>query len=338
MIEKHGKSIKMTSIKRDLAAIYKAMDENKKTANLWYNGNKSSNNETCRICGSNRRDLFVSMYGKYNYYHCQNCDAIYLDNLPKQNEMYTRDGESLNIKSYIDEEVFLKRVEMISGPKVEFVLDICRAKETKPQKWLDIGCGGGEILEYLKKYDIEPIGIESDPAECRFIHLRGNHVIQKYIDIEKDDPELSALIEKSDIISFINVLEHLVNPVEFIDYLYKNMHKNAIMVFEVPRYPSMASFANLTNPNNVYRHIVPPIHLQIFSDKSIDFLLDKKYRVEGKWFFGQGYTDVVTNAMIQAGKRTSCLYDLMMNISNEVQAIVDKNGFSDQMLIVAIKS
>lgn len=110
-----------------------------------------------------------------------------------------------------------------------------------------------------------------------------------------------------------------------------------ILTFEVPRHPSLASFANLTCDHAVYRHIVSPVHLQIFSEKSLDNLLGNKFNIIGKWEFGQGYTDLLNNAMILSNKEENSLYMDLMNLNNKIQPIFDESGYADQMLIVAQK-
>ena len=85
------------------------------------------------------------------------------------------------------------------------------------------------------------------------------------------------------------VLEHIPNPSDFIRDIYDYSNKNSILVFEVPRHPSLASFSNLVSHDAVYRHIVPPQHLQIFTEEGVDKILKNKYEIIGKWGFGQGF-------------------------------------------------
>lgn len=198
--------------------------------------------------------------------------------------------------------------------------------------------GGGEILRYLKdNTDIKGVGIESDPKECSFMKKMNLKVYETFVDINRDEKKITNLIEHSEIVSLFNVLEHIVNPKEFVEYIAKYMKKDAYIVIEVPRHPSLASFANLTCPNKVYRHIESPQHLQVFSDDAIKYILKESFEIIGNWQFGQGYTDILTNSMILSGVEESSLYEDLMSISNEVQKVVDENGFADQMLVVAKK-
>ncbi len=125
-----------------------------------------------------------------------------------------------------------------------------------------------------------------------------------YIDLKCENSQINRIINRNDVVSFFNVLEHMEDPKRFIDYIYNNMHDNAVMVFEVPRHPSIASFANMTYCNIIYRHITSPGHLQVFSEKSIAMLLQDK----------------------------------LNDLSNTIQPIFDEEGLADQILVVAIKT
>lgn len=334
MYRRYGKKVEMKQLCRNLSKIRSYISDDAMYSEKFYNGENSSCDARCRICGSKDRTLFLKSQEKYNYYLCNNCKAVYLDNLPNVQKMYDND-ESTNSFEYIDESIYKKRVDMISGPKVEFVLEMA---ENTINQWLDIGAGGGEILTYLKeKTNIEGVGIESDPTECTFIKKKKLKVYESFVDINKEDKEIANLIGHSEIVSLFNVLEHINNPKKFIDYIAQYMQKESYIVIEVPRHPSLASFANLTCPNKVYRHIESPQHLQVFSDESIEYILSDSFKVIGNWQFGQGYTDILTNSMILSEMEESSLYDDLMSISNEVQKVVDENGFADQMLVVAKK-
>ena len=195
----------------------------------------------------------------------------------------------------------------------------------------------GEVLRVLQNLNIQGMGIEPDATECEFAVSKGLKVYNRYIDVDTDDELVNHLIEESDVVSILNVLEHVTEPVRFARYFLKKMRSGRIFVFEVPRHPSMASFANLTCDRAVYRHCVAPIHLQIFSEDSIEYLLGDEADVIAKWEFGQGYTDVLTNAMILAEKKSHPLYDRLMDLSNNIQPIIDEAGLSDVMFVVARK-
>ena len=337
MIKRYGKSMDMKSIKRELNDISHLIDDCRTNANKYDMGNRVKR-DVCICCGSKNRTLFLTAYNQYNYFECQECGALTLEQYPNPKEMYSSESsENLNI--YIDQSVHENRIKVIAKPKADFVLEILREHGVRPKKWLDIGCGGAELLHYLKKEkdDIDAIGLETDKAEVSFARSIGISVYDKFIDTENEDKEITDLISNQDVVSFFNVLEHVEKPVEYIDYLYRSMKSSAWLVFEVPKHPSLGSFANLTSDNRIYRHIIPPIHLQIFSEKSINTMLEERFNIAATWEFGQGFMDVINNAMLVSGVKESKLYDLVLQKQNDIQKAIDSSGLADQILVIARK-
>ena len=282
MLVKYGKPVDMRSINRTVEAIDETIE---KSARRMKNAYRKSGGvkPKCRICGSGQSTLFAKLLGKYEYFQCEQCQALFLGEIPDIQNLYCGEN-AVNSSSYIDDAVYDRRVEMITAPKIQFVLDACRSEElVKLDSWLDIGCGGGEILSWLtRNSDIKAEGIESDEKECRFMASRGLKVKNCYIDLEHEDAQISQMIRRNDVVSFFNVLEHMEEPGRFINYVYDHMHEHAVLVFEVPRHPSVASFANMTGSNFIYRHVAALGHLQVFSEKSLALLLRDKFRMIGK--------------------------------------------------------
>jgi hypothetical protein len=195
------------------------------------------------------------------------------------------------------------------------------------------------LLALKQKYGdrFESFGLEIDPAEINFGRSKGLRIIEKFIDPENIDDEIVEIIHKADILSMLNVLEHIEKPDEMISLYKQHMKKGAYLVIEVPRHPSLASFINLVSPDLTYRHLTPPVHLQVFSDKSIEMITGKEFEIVGTWGFGQGYTDLLTNAMLLENITEMELYQSLMDISNYIQKAIDEKGFSDQMIYILKK-
>lgn len=85
------------------------------------------------------------------------------------------------------------------------------------------------------------------------------------------------------------------------------------------------------------RYIVPPIHLQMFNEKSLEILLKGRFDIVVKWRFGQGFMDVINNAMILSQTKHCKIYEEIMRGQNHIQRAIDETGLSDQILLVAIR-
>jgi SAM-dependent methyltransferase len=336
---KYGKDVNMRYLKRDLEKIKRMINN----CRDFSEGNLVPIDKNieydCRICHSKYHKEFTIVHG-YHYSICDNCDSIVLLNIPDAKKLYASENSEAS-SIYLDDEVFLKRAETIGLPKVNFVLEsIGDTKIGKKNIWCDVGCGVGEALMALKTLeDIrwEGIGIEIDPAEIKFGVSKGLNIVEGFIDPNNPVDYLTKIISDADVTSMFNVLEHIEHPDKIIDFYKKHIKKGAYLVIEAPRHPSMASFVNLLSPDLTYRHITPPIHFQVFSEKAIEILTGDEFRLIATWGFGQGYTDVLTNTMLLGNIKESSLYQQLMDISNDVQKVIDEKGYADQMVYVLQK-
>jgi len=333
-LRKYGKEIDMRQINRDLDNI-KKMKEDRKESSLKYLNKFNPNQKImCPICKSPEYEHYVNIYG-YQYCECQHCKSIFLANLPNTEKMY-QGSEDVTVEHYVNKDIFNKRKELISKPKLDFVLECLENKTI--DTWVDIGCATGELLSYVKDMGIEAIGIESDEREVKFAReFCGLNIIEGYVDSKNPNSKIINAVNKASIISFINVLEHIPTPIDFIEDLYKYSNDECILVFEVPRHPSLASFSNLVSHDAVYRHMVPPQHLQIFTEKGIEELLKDKFKVISTWGFGQGFFDLMTESAINGNLDNTELYNQLIDKSNEIQKVIDEVGFSDTMIFICEK-
>ena len=69
----------------------------------------------------------------------------------------------------------------------------------------------------------------------------------------------------------------------------------------------------------------------------METLLCGKFKIIGKWGFGQGFADMVNNAMFLSGKEENDLYLKVLECSNQMQRVFDEAGLSDSMIFVAVR-
>jgi SAM-dependent methyltransferase len=336
VLRRYGKDVNMRFLRRDIEKVKQMIENCTEFSHKNLVRLDERQQYDCRICHDKNFSKFTNVWG-YEYAQCSSCESIVLLNIPNAKKLYEKEGTPASV-IYLDEEVFQRRVETIGLPKIEFVIDAIG--EHNHRMWYDVGCGVGELLEGLKQNysdQIEGIGVEIDPAEIRFGRDKGLRIISGYIDPENTADEIIEIICKADIVSMLNVLEHMEKPDEIMKFYKRHMKSGAYLVIEVPRHPSLASFANLISPGLTYRHIAPPVHLQVFSDKAIEKMTAEDYRLAGTWGFGQGFTDILTSTMLIGNVKEKRFYESLMDISNKVQKAIDMEGFSDQMIYVLEK-
>ena len=131
---------------------------------------------------------------------------------------------------------------------------------------LDIGCGFGWMLSTLDKKKWETHGVDLN-KDCQKIAEK--NMFKFYNQLPKNK-------KKFDVISMIHVIEHLKNPLAYLDKVKKLLKKNGILIIETPDFDSaMARRYNLK-----FRLLHDPTHISLFSLESLMRLLrDKKFKI-----------------------------------------------------------
>ena len=125
---------------------------------------------------------------------------------------------------------------------------------------LDIGCGGGELLEVLQKNDIEAYGIEiveSAVQECRVAGL----------DARLDDAlhHLSSVAKGTlGAVTAIHVVEHvgIEALIEIIDLSLQALRPGGLLIFETPNPSNVIVGANTFYLDPTHDHPIPSVLLE----------------------------------------------------------------------------
>jgi 2-polyprenyl-3-methyl-5-hydroxy-6-metoxy-1,4-benzoquinol methylase len=290
----------------------------------------------CPICQCENSSLYVEVFG-YPYLQCEKCRHIYLSTPVSEfatAELYSGQSENKCVqdKIYLVPGIFEKRLNAIAYPKVDYVIETLAATARKLSgRWIDIGCGTGEVIVAAQKRGWNVLGVESDYAEALFARQQGVEVINEYINEENAD----GILKNAAIISLFNVLEHIRNPTEFVALLSKNLG-DGLLVFEVPRYPSISSLNTQMFPEMACRHIYPPDHLHIFTDVSVKKMISEaNLEIVAVWYFGQDYSDLLHSAAANQSVKDVALWQSAVDLQSAIQEIIDHAGLSDTMVIIA---
>jgi len=326
---KKGKNINIKSLGRDIEWIKKAIRDQKKLADLFINECKKR--DKCPICKCEDYDSFVKIYNFF-YLECRNCGHLFSQLVPLEiKDIYSNvDAKrSFQDQLYANKEVFEKRLKKIIYPKIKYCEDNIKCRK----KWIDVGCGAGELLVGLKKRGWEVGGIEIDPIEVKFARQQGLKIYKEDIysfDIGK--------LNNVGVVSMINILEHLEDPFSIVKKILDSCNSLTYFVVEVPFHPSLSSFVSSLFPKLAYRHIYPPEHLNIFTEKSIEIMLKmNNLKLISVWQFGQDFQNLIYSVMINEKVKENCLFDKIIDLSNSIQFLIDKLGFSDTLFFIAQK-
>lgn len=101
---------------------------------------------------------------------------------------------------------------------------------------LDLGCGAGLNLDHLSRY-AQPVGTDFSEEALRFCRRRGHQMLCK-----ADAAALPFPDREFDIITALDVLEHLDDDLAALLELKRTLKPGGLLVVSVPAYPALWSY------------------------------------------------------------------------------------------------
>jgi 2-polyprenyl-3-methyl-5-hydroxy-6-metoxy-1,4-benzoquinol methylase len=182
-------------------------------------------------------------------------------------EFYTNEYKNFNDSSL---EVQISDKEFFHGrwsDMYENFVEIKR-KLKKNTTILDIGCGWGLALQYFKNKGMDSFGF--DPAIEAIEYGKKKGLNLKHAGLQSMDVFKG---KKFDIITMLNVLEHLADPISALKQIKKLINKDGILVIDVPNdFNDFQTVGRTVHDLNDW-WVAPPNHLNYFSRDSLVKLL-----------------------------------------------------------------
>lgn len=111
--------------------------------------------------------------------------------------------------------------------------DILAALEKgRPGKLLDVGCGTGEFISFMKKHGWDVVGIEPAAEACAIANRSGLCAFK--LTIEQLMHEHPELLHKFNVVTMLNVLEHVPDPIGFLRSVKKLLAPSGKIIIRVP--------------------------------------------------------------------------------------------------------
>ncbi len=330
IIEKYSKSINLKKLKRSSAWRLESIEKRSKDAQIF---SKNTINVNCPVCGESGFESLVCIYG-FEYVACLSCTHVYIKNPPNNESLlnyYENNIKEISLRpsrDLVQKDLYKIRVNEIAKPKVSFVTDVLG----KFGKWVDIGCGSGEVLYAAKNLGWDTLGFEIDPDEIFLAKQFGLNV--KNIKINEQNG--AGFLSEADVISLISVLEHVANPKNILSVVSKFAKKDVCLVLELPHHPSLSAFSNIMFPDLIARHMLPPNHLSIFTEKSVKkFLYEFGFEPTHIWYYGQDISELMETIFLnnKLNKQSSLLSDILKLLPS-LQKKIDEQKMCDEFLII----
>jgi ubiquinone/menaquinone biosynthesis C-methylase UbiE len=267
---------------------------------------------SCNLCGKSQADLLFEVADnitgkeqKFNVVRCRSCDLAYVNPRPVKDVIaryYPED--SYYSYSYQDETTLKRRIRNFvleeqggyahNGKESVAVRVIGKLLATLGTsqvlmyvpsvpngKALDVGCGCGELLLWLKKHGwSEAHGVEISKKAAALAKDHGLNVFCGEIaDAHYPDNHF-------DYVSLIHVLEHMHDPMQTLKEVHRVIKPGGLLVVGVPNFESYENKV-FGKYQSILKEV--PRHLYHFSRNTLTRMLDESGfrvdRAEGKTFF-----------------------------------------------------
>lgn len=221
----------------------------------------------CILCGPAAAVTVFQTYSSFTLVRCSNCGLIFRANIAELNtsslitDMYNTEWIAMRDKyarsTYTDHALFnLMLLEMFSPDKGEL---------------LEVGSGTGEFLHAACNGGWHAFGIE--PSQIARAYAKYKYDVdlikEEWTDNSAEDPLEQSDLRKYDAVVFWHVLEHIPNPVAFLNDIRSLLKHNGKMIFSIP---NSNSFTNeLYGPQSPL--FTEPDHLYHYTDRNVSELL-----------------------------------------------------------------
>lgn len=207
----------------------------------------------CPICGpADATALFEKKQRRF--YQCKHCGLRLQWPLPTQQELadyYDEEFSKGMYRTFTEAQVMKERTAAYRLRKV--------LRWTKPiGKWLDVGCANGVFVSTAATMGVDACGIELSSVAVQQACEQGLNVRQARIE------ELPAA-ERFDCVTAFDVIEHVLDPRDFLQSIADRLNAGATCVLSLPNVNSL--FAKVMG--KAWWFYIPEEHLHYFNSQTI---------------------------------------------------------------------
>ena len=217
----------------------------------------NSKNKNCLICGSEKLKQLSGYYERHELVACENCGFVFMERIPTLDEL----NAYYSKYSYSESDY----MSPITIRIYNLWLDEFE-RYRKNNKILDVGCGRGWFLQEAKKRGWEVYGTEFSEAAIELCESEGIKMTGGQLTSD------SFHAEEFDVITSIEVIEHINNPKEEIAYIHKFLRKGGMFYCTTPNFNSYLRFYLKAD----YDIIKYPEHLSFYTRATLKRLLNKQ--------------------------------------------------------------
>lgn len=202
----------------------------------------------CNVCKSVESKLLYAE--EYSYAICKRCGHVYQTSRRDATHYHTLPYES-QWNSYLEH----------SRNRADYVIDFCKDYIKEGSKIVDVGCGPGGTMKYLKER--LPLANISGITSLSDKSIMVDKFEVEYGDFEE---EINITTTDKDLALMCHVLEHFIDPRKALIKTRRMLKQQGLVYIEVPSF----YWAEIrSNPQFC------PVHLSYFTKSKLKYLLEK---------------------------------------------------------------
>lgn len=236
---------------------------------------QSIHHQHCPVCqGKNiafklKAEDYTVSHQLFEIWQCSQCNARFTQGIPSPDA----------IGQYYQSEDYISHTETKSGLINRMYHSVRKITLRSKQNWvkssvglkhgsiLDVGCGTGSFLSYMKQIGWDITGLEPD-AGARQV---AKQLYQ--LDIQPIDELFTLPAASFDVITLWHVLEHVHGLHAYMEQLHRLLKPGGSLLIAVPNYTSL----DAAHYGKYWAAYDVPRHLYHFSPQSMQWLLEKHH-------------------------------------------------------------
>lgn len=220
----------------------------------------------CKLCGNNKfeKRRILNPQNKieeFNYYFCSKCKVGYLFDIPTADLSKNYDSDYNEYQDATEVSILSNFLEKFYYPRDSYIKNYAK----KFNSILDIGCGNGSFLKSVASFFSKYYGSEFNDSAFK-------KAKEKIKDLVNAGELLENVTEKIDVITMWHVLEHIPDPINFLNKIKKVMSSDSTLIIEVPNSNSL----NYRIFKSEYNWVSLPEHIFYYNKESLMFLLESQ--------------------------------------------------------------
>lgn len=277
---------------------------------------------------------FQFTYQGMSYHRCNECELLYISPAPSESMHldYVINSSAMNYWREKTPITMKKSRKPMYRERVEYVEDWCNSQGLNPTTSLELGAGNGEFAEYLasSSLDISKI-ILLEPQELSIDN-------PKIKIIKGGFEELEASGDTYEIIFAWELIEHILEPDNFLGLVRKALKPGAPFVFSTPNEKSLETRILGTASSNILFD-----HVRLYNPQAISKLLSRNgFRIVSITTPGKLDVEKLENYMKKKASispNDSALDFILSNTSEygeNFQRYLCDNKLSSHMRVIAV--